>query len=453
MAKILILFAAFICLRTNAQVPAINRGGGSFVPTENEDGCLSESARKDIQARLEASALKLKNEGRLVFSDDREDVQFNWPLQKAAGLEWNDYYGISNFVDQDPTAGLLDYHCDARTYDGHFGTDIFTWPFPWYLYENELVEVIAGEAGIIIEKDDGFEDDHCECFGSWNAVYVQHADGSVAWYGHMKSGTLTAKGIGEAVEQGEYLGVVASSGCSTGPHLHLEVYKAEVELIDPFSGDCNALNASSWWADQPENRTSRINVLLTHDEVPEHGCPTSNENPHFQNDFYLGDVLYTAVYFHDATAGSSTIYSIIDSEGELWNTWTANHDLTYSASWWWWSWSLPVDGPFGEWTFQGSYNGETVEHHFNYGVYAGMDEKQLQSVVLSPNPSTGVFKMSGMSETTHVKVYNSVGEQVRNQTIKPNGILNLSELSEGIYFVQFVVNNQLMSLKVVINKQ
>ena len=43
--------------------------------------------------------------------------------------------------------------------------------------------------GIIIGKDDGNFDQNCAfCTSScsWNAVYIQQADGSIAWYGHLK---------------------------------------------------------------------------------------------------------------------------------------------------------------------------------------------------------------------------------------------------------------------------
>ncbi|MCZ7670052.1 MAG: M23 family metallopeptidase [Chloroflexi bacterium] len=59
------------------------------------------------------------------------------------------------------------------------------------------VSVVAAAPGIIIGKRDGNDDRSCD-FNSnqWNAVYLRHADGSVAWYGHLKNGSLTAKGDG-----------------------------------------------------------------------------------------------------------------------------------------------------------------------------------------------------------------------------------------------------------------
>lgn len=446
-----IIAVLFVSNNVNAQIEISPNGGGQYNLEPTEHNCLSDVDRNEIQARLSANVAQLELEGRMNFGDDREDVQFIWPLQKADGFEWNDYFGISNFVDQDPSGALLDYNCDMRTYEGHFGVDIFTWPFPWYMVENDLVEIIAGEDGIIIAKDDGFDDDHCECFGSWNAVYVQHADGSVAWYGHMKRGSLTAKGVGESVSQGEFLGIVASSGCSTGPHLHFEVYDADVNLIDPFSGDCNALNETSWWEDQPENRDPRINVLLTHDQVPEHGCPTVNEDPHFMNDFYIGDVVYTAGYFHDALAGTSTNYRIRNSNGLVWQEWTSTNAVTYNASWWYWSWYLPAVGPFGVWTFEADYSGETVIHEFNYGVYAGVDEAEIDDFVIAPNPSNnGIITISGIDEMTHITLINALGEEVQLASMNSNGLIDLSAFGKGMYFLRLTSDNKRFVKKIIL---
>lgn len=46
----------------------------------------------------------------------------------------------------------------------------------------------------------------------WNAVFIRHSDGSVAWYGHLKNATITTKNVGQTVAQGEFLGFVGSSG-------------------------------------------------------------------------------------------------------------------------------------------------------------------------------------------------------------------------------------------------
>ena len=62
-------------------------------------------------------------------------------------------------------------------------------------------------------------------------VIVTHADGYQTLYGHMSR--ITSK-KGQIVDQGSQLGLVGSTGYSTGPHLHLSVYK-NGKLIDPLS--------------------------------------------------------------------------------------------------------------------------------------------------------------------------------------------------------------------------
>ena len=62
-------------------------------------------------------------------------------------------------------------------------------------------------------------------------VIVTHADGYQTLYGHMSR--ITTK-KGDSVNQGTQLGLVGSTGYSTGPHLHLSVYK-NGKLIDPLS--------------------------------------------------------------------------------------------------------------------------------------------------------------------------------------------------------------------------
>ena len=62
-----------------------------------------------------------------------------------------------------------------------------------------LIEIVAVAPGVILHKQDGHPDRSCDAGTAtpWNAVYVQHADGTVAWYGHMKNGSTTTKAVGQ----------------------------------------------------------------------------------------------------------------------------------------------------------------------------------------------------------------------------------------------------------------
>ncbi len=64
-----------------------------------------------------------------------------------------------------------------------------------------------------------------------NYVILKHIDGYQTLYGHM-SKTLVKKG--QFVSQGARIGLVGSTGYSTGPHLHFTVYK-NGKLVNPLS--------------------------------------------------------------------------------------------------------------------------------------------------------------------------------------------------------------------------
>lgn len=247
------------------------------------------------------------NEGKLSAYQNRAStaVLFSWPIRKKAGLTDPGFYGISNYIDRNPAYPNLiqDYNCGTRSYDmasgyNHKGTDIFSHPFSWYKMDSNQVEIIAAAAGTIIGKSDGNFDRSCS-FGSsdWNAVYIQHADGSVAWYGHMKKGSVTSKAIGQTVAVGEFLGVMGSSGSSTGPHLHFEVYNSSNVLVDPWNGPCNS--APSWWASQQPYYNSTVNKIMTCNRPPDYySCPTI-ERPNESKNFCFGDTVYLLAFYRD----------------------------------------------------------------------------------------------------------------------------------------------------------
>ena len=350
--------------------PAITPAGGGEHPFLPKDE-MTDAQRESIQSQLRASIEQLEREGKFLdFSP--QAVPLAWPIRKAAGNSDFNVDGISNFVDQNLSFPdqVLDYNCGNRSYDqasgyNHRGIDIFTWPFSWRKMDLNEVEVVAAAPGTIIFKSDGNFDRSCG-FNSntWNAVYVRHSDNSVAWYGHLKNGSLTTKAVGETVAAGEKLGIVGSSGNSTGPHLHFELYNAAGQLQDPYQGPCNSLNNFSWWAAQPAYRVSRINKLLTQSAGPGFPACPLQETTNEKSVFRPGETLVTAGYFRDQMVGQQTQYSILRPDGSTFQSWIHNSPNTYSASFWWWSWQIPVNAPSGIWKLRATFNSETYERTF-----------------------------------------------------------------------------------------
>lgn len=67
--------------------------------------------------------------------------------------------------------------------------------------------------------------------GSGNLVALEHGLGFSTYYAHNR---LVVVKVGQKVKRGDLLGYVGSTGNSTGPHLHYEVWK-EGRSLNPFN--------------------------------------------------------------------------------------------------------------------------------------------------------------------------------------------------------------------------
>ncbi|PBB84967.1 MULTISPECIES: M23 family metallopeptidase [unclassified Mesorhizobium] len=65
-----------------------------------------------------------------------------------------------------------------------------------------------------------------------NLVKISHANGRETRYAHMQKFAM-ASGVGTKVKAGDVIGFIGTTGLSTGPHLHFELYQ-NGEAIDPL---------------------------------------------------------------------------------------------------------------------------------------------------------------------------------------------------------------------------
>jgi len=368
--KFFLLLSSLFSVTIGFCQPTIRQpdGGGDYRNLISIKDEMSPLQRASIIHMLQENEATLKAAKKLQKPTNPAFIAFAWPLKQALGYNDNGYYGISNYVDENPANpnAILDYNCGNRTYDqtgyNHAGTDIFTWPFYWQKMERNAIQIIAAAPGTIIAKSEGNFDQNCAfCSGAcnWNAVYVMHADGSVAWYGHMKSGSQTTKAVGETVALGEYLGVVGSSGNSTGPHLHFEVYtnSSYAQLVDPWAGPCNNLNGfTSWWANQQPYYVSTLNKVMTHSAAPGIGNCPATEIPNEKINFSSGEVIYLGSYYRDQQPGQQATHTLYKPDNTVYSTWSQGFADYYSASYWYYYLTLPNPATTGTWKYEIVYN-------------------------------------------------------------------------------------------------
>ena len=105
-------------------------------------------------------------------------------------------------------------HPITGEYKNHGGTDIGA---------SYGTAIYAADSGTVVSSSDGWN-------GGWgNYVMIDHGNGMQTLYAHMSSRAVS---VGQTVSRGQTIGYVGSTGMSTGPHLHFEMY-VNGSRIDP----------------------------------------------------------------------------------------------------------------------------------------------------------------------------------------------------------------------------
>jgi len=99
------------------------------------------------------------------------------------------------------------------------------------------VDFVPGYGTPILAVADGVVTAHdVESWGLGNSVVISHNVNGLAFdsvYGHMQTGSVVVQ-AGQAVKVGDLIGLVGSTGSSTGAHLHFEIHLGGVQ-VDPFA--------------------------------------------------------------------------------------------------------------------------------------------------------------------------------------------------------------------------
>ena len=165
---------------------------------------------------------------------------------------------VMNYVDHDVQQGSVkDANCETRSYDGHKGTDIAIRDWGSALAG---VAIFAPAPGTVIGVRDGEPDQfsthaQLEAIRSkgrdcGNGVRIEHGDGWITQFCHMKENSVSAV-LGDEVATGTKLGEVGMSGVTQHPHLHMSLIRND-EVIDPYTGreasqDCGLNLAQPLW--------------------------------------------------------------------------------------------------------------------------------------------------------------------------------------------------------------
>lgn len=102
----------------------------------------------------------------------------------------------------------------------------FVWPTScrhitqYYSWRHHAIDIACGYNVPIYAVEDGVVESSCRVSGYGKRIIISHPNGIRTLYGHFNQLNVTA---GQTVKKGQVIGLMGSTGRSTGPHLHFEV--------------------------------------------------------------------------------------------------------------------------------------------------------------------------------------------------------------------------------------
>lgn len=385
-----------------------------------------------------------------------QSANFQIPIE---GEEGRDFF-IVNYVDHASEENVIrDYRCGTKTYDGHQGTDFTLRSFAQM---DSGVAVLAAADGIVFAVIDSLYDRNKESvvergFGNW--IGIAHEGGWYTYYAHIRKESATVT-PGERVQAGAKLALVGSSGNSSDPHLHFEVWKIDTTLRDPFgAGDCG--DAQPLWNVQPRYDTDYrpidhglLNWVPTLD--------TLRERPATPERFAPPDSV-VAFWIHQQGLQRGDVSRIEwrrTSDDLLW----FDYQFPAESNDWWYHyfWSYITLPPSDEYRVRYFINNELkAERRFNVQGVTGIAPNDKAPSGISVRYLPGEWNILSVSindeRTSHAitaDLFDQLGRRIarllENERISSRRILDLEQLnlSAGRYILRITENAESIAVPI-----
>ncbi len=198
-----------------------------YLPAVLEHNNLKEQYNRFASERTKVLALsrdleRIKQMDILVRNSlgNRIDIDDNLEHDDTAKISNSDNYSHLSYLENIPSVAPIQGFITQRSnkqslfiQKDHYGIDIVS---------KEGEPIRAAASGLIVFSGWTYE------FG--NLIIIYHGDDYFTHYGHNQKNLVNS---GEIVTHGSVIGLVGSTGISSAPHLHFEIWKG-FEVIDPF---------------------------------------------------------------------------------------------------------------------------------------------------------------------------------------------------------------------------
>ncbi len=366
-------------------------------------------------------------------------AQFVSPIEGTYGED----FVLVNYVDWGAADTVKDNHCSSKSYDGHQGSDFVLKSFRQM---DEGVNVLAADSGVVIFTHDGEfdrEKDSVISKGLGNYIGITHDGNLQTYYGHLKKNSLLVD-EDDTVYAGQVIAQVASSGNSTDPHLHFELWYDSTFYIDPFQGPCG--NFSSYWIDEmPYDSSYFVMNSSTWNGLP--NLDTLREAPLLVDTF---DTLDTYITYwsllHGLRAGDSIGVEWLTPDNTLW----MENGYELSIDWWYyyyWSYlDVHASMPYGEWTVNFYRNDSLTDSRKVHVLEPKEAIVDTTDSTLAAKADYQAFKqpkiwqhqnllMNDLSVESHYDFYSMQGSIVKQGITSSSQPVQLGSLSRGVYLL------------------
>lgn len=349
---------------------------------------------------------------------------------------------------------LRDFMCGSKTYDGHQGTDFVIRGFTQM---DSSVNVLAIEDGEIIHvTEDLFdrETDGIVEYGLGNYVGIYHSSSNTySYYAHLKTNSVIVE-TGDFVSAGQIIAEVGSSGNSTDPHLHFELWNPGVltdPTIDPWGIPCDS--GSTLWEAPPAYDTSFAvwecgfaNYDSVENFIPSTWFPLK-ERMDLKSSFTTDDPFFTFwALQYGLKIGDKTRIEWYEPNGDLYFSESTDYLL---QDWWYHYYNHSIIRPStlkqGVWTIRYYYNDSLqITKSFSYGNLS-VQEDQIEAPLFSYykiDEQTLLIKLSSEALYDQLSLYNIAGQLLIQRQLNGSNELTLTlpkNIETGMYIIS--VNN------------
>lgn len=185
---------------------------------EQQNAYLENSKKQKEALAAQAAAEQEKYEN--VISDlekERKAIEDEIEELDAARAGKIDLSSIPNF-----SSGVLGYPVKNPRKSQGYGKTTFT---KWYTFHNGIdfadntnTPILAAEDGTVIATGNSGK----YAYGKW--IAIRHKNGLTTLYGHLNKQIVSK---GKSVDRGDTIGLMGSTGYSTGTHVHFSVFSSD----------------------------------------------------------------------------------------------------------------------------------------------------------------------------------------------------------------------------------